>query len=553
MAGYIMTLRIPLALSALALAIVSTSKVNAQPFDYDVTADNYSQYFGAANVPKDTTVVKDNGSWVLLEFNKGGDSSPEVTLNHRDNSVSKDDYTYVYVPQEQGTHKFQTIWTVSTLKAMLGKNVFQMLRNDMGLSVSDIRSAVNEVCPPVLEVGKTSVYGAPFSIDDGNVDYIAELDTDTKHCNNRNANFSGDDVNGEHEYALNTSGNPANVRIKSIVPTVPGATYVLQVKYQKRSTSSRDVGDLVVRVGGKLRSVNVAGIPSDEYDNWDVDGQRVVLPSNPSNAGTFDQNNLEKGFYKGRIIFKATRFNTPIHFRDNGTPDSYGILLRGSDVDLKDQNPAFEWCSNFFEPNSKNLKACLEQENPEQSDLFSCNFQDALLDPKYVKQEGSSDNVGDIFAAKGELGPDNYYIVGMGGKLGLKLPGAGCQIYNKTLNLNEFTNKWPTENFAGYPEQGTVKAVLKCLDEDGMSKRNVVALTKVEDKVMDGFTPKDRKTLLRTNQSISYKFDHDDYQSCRLVALNIKDTTSKIKRPDGQPSQVSTNGFEIQGLSITED
>ncbi|GAL27670.1 hypothetical protein JCM19239_3274 [Vibrio variabilis] len=65
--------------------------------------------------------------------------------------------------------------------------------------------------------------------------------------------------------------------------------------------------------------------------------------------------------------------------------------------------------------------------------------------------------------------------------------------------------------------------------------------------------PKDRDTLLRTNQSISYDFDHDDYQSCRLVAIHIKDTTSKIKRPDGQPSQVSTNGFEIQGLSITED
>ncbi|GAL27669.1 hypothetical protein JCM19239_3273 [Vibrio variabilis] len=388
------------------------------------------------------------------------------------------------------------IWTVSTLKAMLGKDVFKALRKDVGLSVSEIRSAVSAVCPPVLEVGKTSVYGAPFSINDGSVDYIAELDTDTKHCNNRTVSFSGDDVNGEYDYTLNTSGNPANVRIKSIVPTVPGATYVLQVKYQKRATSSKDVGDLVVRVGGELQTVNVAGISPTEYDNWVVDGQRVVLPSNPSNVDSFDQSNLEKGFYKGRIIFKATRFYTPIHFRDNGTPDSYGVLLRGSDVDLKEQNPAFEWCSNFFKPNSKNLKACLEQENPEQSNLFSCNLQKATV----AKQTVSDDDVSDIFAPKGALGPDNYYIVGMGGKLSLKLAGAGCQIHGKTLNLNEFTNTWPTQDFSGYPEQGTVKAVLKCLDDDGLVKRDVIALTKVEDEVNDASC---RKTAIPCYEPIS--------------------------------------------------
>lgn len=266
-----MILRKPLALSVLTFAIVGLSTVNAQPFDYEKTTDNYSQYFGAANVPKDTTIVKDNGNWVLLEFNKGGDSSSaDATLNHKHDSVSKGDYSYVYTPQDQGTHKFQTIWTVSTLKAMLGTDeygdsIFKKLR-DENVSVSEIRAAINKVCRPVLEVGKTSVYGAPFSISDDSVDYIAELDTDTKHCNDRIVSFARDDSNGEYEYALDTSSNPANVRIKSIVPTIPGATYVLQVKYQQRSTSNRDVGDLVVRVGGKIQSVNVAGISSTDYD-----------------------------------------------------------------------------------------------------------------------------------------------------------------------------------------------------------------------------------------------------------------------------------------------
>ncbi|GAL27668.1 hypothetical protein JCM19239_3272 [Vibrio variabilis] len=72
-----MILRKPFALTVLTAAMANISAVSAQPFDYENTTDNYSQYFGAANVPKDTTIAKDNGNWVLLEFNKGGESNVE--------------------------------------------------------------------------------------------------------------------------------------------------------------------------------------------------------------------------------------------------------------------------------------------------------------------------------------------------------------------------------------------------------------------------------------------------------------------------------------------
>jgi hypothetical protein len=285
-----------------------------------------------------------------------------------------------------------------------------------------------------------------------------------------------------------------------------------------------------------------------------VDGQRAILPTEPSNRAVFDQTKLESGFYKGSITFKATRFYTPVHFRDNGLPDSYGILLRGTDVDLKQQNPAFEWCSTFFKPNSKNLKACLEQENPEQSNLFSCSFEDAIEQGRYSQKlgtDGTVDNVRDVLAERGDK--QNFYIVGLGGKLTVNLPGAGCQIHNKSISINEFTNTWGSTTFSDYAEQGTVKAVLRCLNDEGVMEREIVPLTKPDSDVDSSslFKPKDRNSLLRTNQSINFSFDEDKYSSCRLVAVNIKDTTSQIVRPDGNPLK-SKNGFEVQGLAINE-
>ncbi|CAH0526075.1 hypothetical protein [Vibrio hippocampi] len=515
--------------------LLSTLLVGAMVSSSSFAADDvtYSQSFGAELLP--TPQVQEDfnkGSWSLVQFNDAPDSADILQLLSL--LVDRSDFATGQVVNGaiDGQIHFETIWTRSTLKAMLGLDNFKALRQDY--TVKEIRTAVNDVCAPVLELGTAATYGAPYNIKSNEVNYIAELDSDSKHCTGRSVTV------GTAAPLPILGGNPANVRIRSFVPTVPGATYSMDVEFQKRSTNSRDVGDLIVRVGGEVMSV--AGV--DGID-WDTGDQRAVFPTTPA---VVDINELEHGFFKGTVTFKATRFFTPINLRDNGIPDSYGVLVDDVTVTQTQPNELYDWCSMLFKAQSKNLKLCLQGNDESSDNFFSCDFDNLIGRNVKIKRKTEGGHSPELIQnLTGDQGSSTFFRMGLNARVTIPMAGRGCPIYNNTLALNEFTNNYPAETFSDYPEQGTVTAVLRCYDanEDSMYTRNVV-LNKVEEvDLTSGITPDDDETLLRTNQEIFYTFDGDEDKSCRLVKVRIKDKTPRIS-----PTSISHDGIDIQGLRI---
>ncbi|KEQ17534.1 hypothetical protein [Endozoicomonas numazuensis] len=147
---------------------------------------------------------------------------------------------------DNGRIQFDVQWTRQTLKRMYP----QMWEEAMLLEGKARRERIQDIrdiaCDAKLEIGYAKTYGING---DG---FATEMDTD---LNARNMEGCAKTVDGE----------AAAVRLRTFIPTVPGASYKLHVKYQKRGYNYAAKGlsekkaykDLLVKVGADRHSLNL--------------------------------------------------------------------------------------------------------------------------------------------------------------------------------------------------------------------------------------------------------------------------------------------------------
>ncbi|NLS12698.1 hypothetical protein HGP28_07235 [Vibrio sp. SM6] len=442
-------------------------------------------------------------------------------------AVDKPNYT------QSGDIEFDVRWTRKTLKTLLGDN-FAPLKNTIG--IRGIRQAFNapdSPCKAKLEVGKDSIYDWAFTSG-----YAAELDSDRYDC--------GDSIviNGQ-PYPLDRSNNPSSIRVRTFIPTIPGATYSFDIHYNKRLGAPHHFDDndaLIVKVQAKsFESVVLDGIPTPIEDDT-FEGGRITLP--------FDVNTTTyNGYYKATITFVAQHYFTRIIMRGTDDPDSYGVIIdkvASSKISVP-QGP-FQMCSMFYQYGSKNFKKCMHGKNDDLN--FACDFNNVdpnspnsvryIINKPGIHTPGNPQRYQPINMASqtridgnGSLG--TFYSVGLEGKTTVKL---NCPVGGKSIVFNEFTNG-VNQDINSYPERGKVKAKIKCLDPNN-DNDGWILLTRDSTDVNGT-----EDNFLLTNEYISYDFNAEDYKGCRMTKLVFIDKTTDLPNaPNG------TDGIEIQGLKF---
>lgn len=487
--------------------------------DIDFSHPRSMRVLSRATVPTNKQLIQDfndftnqlsRGSWGLVDFDNNGQP---VTEDDKDTFV------------EGREILFQVKWTERTLRGFLGDDNFESLKTNIG--VDEIRSLVEDYCPAKLEVGTHRTYGRNF-----NTGYTSELDSDTYHCQ-RGSSIYADG----NSYALNFRGNASTVIIESFLPTVPGATYELDVDYQKRNYNTsvnpdQAFRELVVQVSSDIEEVAVQGLTDIETDS-----HTGYLPINKP----FNASDLDGGFAQAKVTFKADRFYTPISLKDTGHADSYGILVTKVVSDETMANP-FEVACQMFHPNDPELqKECLTSTGKPTVTPESCDLSiDESLGNFVVNKPGyRAENEPFRYVPQNIFHHKNYYSVGKGGVVTLNLAYngvySGCDVQNRTLSLDEFTgNNWDFQRFA---EQGLTKVLLAC-EQDNETVLNWETL---ETTFPDN--------LLITNHKINKTFNDDKYSSCKLRAIRFVDRTHKI--PSYQPGYSAiSDGFDIRNLKL---
>ncbi len=327
-------------------------------------------------------------------------------------------------------------------------------------------------CEPKLEVGKASTYKSG-----SHSNYIAELDSDLGHCGvSRN--------------------EPASLQLKSFVPTKIGFVYRLSFKYKMRSYSKNDHRNLIARFGRN----------------------RLKLPVI---SGQFEKVGMEH-----LAVGKFAK----VSFRDNGSPDSFGVLMDDIIVEEIGKSENYDACTEMFAVNSKGFRKCIKGEvelgqacEMDSKDGFWFNYKTK------GKVANNRQNLENLYNPEGKKdGSLNFLSLGLGGRLAF-----GCQIggyraitpiFGKTLKLKEVT--WGRQTYNSYPERAAIRVKLSgCHNKDLNGNRRI------------GF--------LKTNELIEFHFDFDgkgrSFEGCMLHKIIVKDRTPKGASGDG----VDLNSFEL--------
>jgi hypothetical protein len=371
-----------------------------------------------------------------------------------------------YINQD-GEILFQLNWTKQSRNLMADR-----LGYDREVMTNEFTS---EMCAPKLEVGKASVYKVGDS-----ANMVAELDSDLSHCN----------INGNE---------PANVNLRSFIPTKVGYNYQVTAMYQMRDYN----------------------MPKNAY--------RHFVMRFGSSAEHFEP--VFNGFTEASIDIVATHKYSVLVLRDNGLPDSYGILVDDIKVSELGKVAHYNACAALFAENSKGFRKCIAGEVDTNQ---SCSM-DAMTAIKYSPGAGITEhrsNIANAFVNEEAIqGSINFLSLGLKGKLkvGCYIDGyaATYPIFNKQISLREIS--WGNATPQSYPEQARIRVQLTSCDNDELNGNNHLG-------------------IVSTGESFSYDFtqniDGVKYSGCRLKSAMIIDKT-----PASSPS---TDGFDVNSVNITD-
>lgn len=385
-------------------------------------------------------------NWYLTDFDLPEDAT-------------KQDYV-----TEDGEILFDIRWTRRTRNHLADRLGYD--RDEM------THELANMLCPPMIEVGKASVYGVGNS-----ENMIAELDSDLYHCN-----ISGDE--------------PANVRIRSFIPTKIGYIYRASAQYRMRNYNmpNNAYRHFVMRFGKTAEHYPAA------FNQWTEVSIDIV----------------------------ARHHFSKLVLRDNGLPDSYGILVDNIQIEELGKVEHYDACASIFDINTKGFKKCILGEvDPDQV----CNMDNLELSYKSGKGVNDSEiTINHVLLHESSDDPDARHLpLGKKGALTARCTIDGYvatyPIYNQTISFQEVSDLNATPE--DYPELARVSVKLSQCDDEQLNGTNHLG-------------------LVRTNESFSYTFTENEdgvsYAGCRMKKMVIRDKT-----PNSSPS---LDGFDINSLLI---
>lgn len=417
------------------------------PFDDTIPGDinpNEDIIFATQDLQKFYT----GQAWYLTDFDL-----PE--------GANRDEYV-----TDTGEILFDIRWTKRTLNHMA--DLLDMDRSLMS------REFANALCIPKIEVGKASTYGVG-----SHENMVAELDTDLNNC-------------------LIGATEPANVRLRSFIPTKVGYRYSVSAKYQMRNYN----------------------MPKNAYRHFVMrfGGTAEHFPP------VFD------GFVTAKIDIVATQKYSRLVLRDNGLPDSYGILVDDIEITEKGKVEHYDACSNLFGINSKGFRKCIAGEVDYEQ---SCSMENLYIHkympgPNVNAERQLTEHAFTLENAN--QGTINFLSLGKKGKVDIRcyIDGypATYPIHLKTLSFKEIS--WGNATPESYPEQARISVKLSHCINDELNRNHHLG-------------------LVSTNEHFNYDFTHHDeigsYEGCRIKSILIKDKTPK--------SSPSPDGFDLNSLIIT--
>jgi hypothetical protein len=357
------------------------------------------------------------------------------------------------------------------------KRTRNLLADKLGYQRSEMtHEFTNTHCEPKIEIGKESTYSRSSS---SNI--IAELDSDALHCG----------IGGSKTAALT---------MRSFVPTKIGYKYKVKVNYMMRSygtQTAKSYKDLVVSFGSQLEK--------------------------------FDP--VYNSFKTVELVMTASRKYSKLTLRDNGLPDSYGVLIDDISVEQGEKVAQYDQCAELFSLSSRGFRKCVLGEV---STDMACDLSD--ISQAVIRSSNSAgvannrrDELNIFNVAAPKSGTYNFYSLGLKGKLSISCAIDGhaalYSIEGKTLLLREIS--WGNATLSTYPELAKVRVKLSSCDDESLNR--VVNLGSVA-----------------TNEFFSYTFNQDSegrhFSGCKMSKLIIKDIT---------PSGPSTDGFDLNSLQFS--
>ena len=174
-------------------------------------------------------------------------------------------------------------------------------------------------------------------------------------------------------------------------------------------------------------------------------------------------------FKEQQITMLSRKKLSRLVFRDNGLPDSYGILIDDIEVFDMGAHPNAEECSKRYRPGSSTFNSCIDGEID--LDETAHTFNTIVHKKKGVGLVESRADVSNAFNMEGEVrGRVNFLSLGLGGKAVLSYKyeqsnkNALIDVYGKTLKIKEIT--WGNLTAETYPESAMVRAKLEnCVEE----------------------------------------------------------------------------------------
>ncbi|OUS08093.1 hypothetical protein A9Q81_00615, partial [Gammaproteobacteria bacterium 42_54_T18] len=361
--------------------------------------------------------------------------------------------------------RFDISWTKRTRNRMA--DLIGIERDEM------TRDLANAYCPPQIEVGKASVYGVGEASN-----MVAELDSDLSYCI----------VDGD---------NAATLRIRSFIPTKVGYHYRATVKYRMRT-----------------------------YNNMPHNAYRHLVMRFGKTKAHFEP--VFDAFHSATIEILASRPYSKLILKDNGLPDSYGIIIDDITVTELEQSELYDSCISLFAQNSKGFRQCLLGEIDSEQTCTMNNFT-FNYDPKGDIEDARQVVGNALIQEEAQQGTVNFLSLGKKGRLTTSCYIdeylAAFPVYNQQLFLREIA--WSNEDLEDYPEQAQISVHLShCLDDKVNGKNHL--------------------GLVSTGESFSYDFttneDGVSYEGCRLKQLEVVDKTPK--------HSPSADGFDLNSLEF---
>ncbi|WP_062267644.1 hypothetical protein [Endozoicomonas arenosclerae] len=177
-----------------------------------------------------------NGKWGIID---------DLDYRQLKQSMPAREAKALYI-DDNGRIQFDVQWTRQTLKRMYPEMWEEAMKLEGKARRERIQDIRDMACDAKLEIGYARTYGING---DG---FATEMDTDLNAPNMEGC-------------ARTVDGEAAAVRLRTFIPTVPGASYRLHVKYQKRgyNHSARGLSqnqaykDLLVRVGADRHALSL--------------------------------------------------------------------------------------------------------------------------------------------------------------------------------------------------------------------------------------------------------------------------------------------------------